>query len=120
MILVGRADEEELLNLAGARKGSMVTYFGYVRGDVDGRAVRGMRCTERENGHEIMENIEREIRERYPVENVILYHSVGDLKVGDLLAAVLISSVHRAEGFEACRYGIDRIKELEPVEREEY
>ncbi len=120
MILIGRADEDELLNLIGEKKGSIVSYFGYVREESNGRIVRGMMCRKREDSHQIMERIEREIRERFPVENVILYHTVGDVKVGGLLAAVLVSTVHRDEGFSACRYGIDRIKELEPVDREEY
>ncbi len=120
MILIGRANEEELLNLMGERKGSIVAYFGYVRDFAHGNKVRGMLVEERKDSREIMKKIEKEIRAKFPVENVILYHSIGDLKVGDLLAAVLISSIHRKEGFGACRYGIDRIKELEPVRREEF
>ena len=120
MILVGRADEEELLNFVGDKKGSVVSYFGYVREESDGKKVSGMVCREREDSRKIMGEIEREIREKFPVENIILYHSVGDISVGGLLAAVIVSTVHRDEGFKACRYGIDRIKELEPVERTEF
>lgn len=120
MILIGRANEEELLNLIGEKKGSMVAYFGYVRDFAHGRKVKGMRAEESDDSREVMKRIEDEIKSKYPVEKIILYHSIGNLRVGDLLAAVLISSVHRKEGFEACRYGIDRIKELEPVNREEF
>ena len=120
MILIGRAEEKELLEFVGEKKGSVVSYFGYVRENGEKENVRGMICREREDAREIMEWIEREIMEKFPVENVILYHSVGDVKTGGLLAAVIVSTVHREEGFEACRYGIDRIKELEPVLREEY
>ncbi len=120
MILVGKADEEELMNLVGERKGSIVAYFGYVREESNGRRVKGMVCEDRPNSREIMEGIEKEIRSRYPVENIILYHSVGELKVGDLLAAVIVSTVHRREGFEACRLGIDLIKKREPVSRTEF
>ena len=66
-----------------------------------------------------MRDIERELKEKFDIMDVILYHSVGKLKDGELLAGVVVSSVHREDGFVACRYGIDRIKELEPVEREE-
>ncbi len=120
MILVGRADEEELLNLVGEKKGSIVSYFGYVRAENEGKRVKGMVCTENPDARKIMEEIEEELRSRFPIENVILYHSVGELKVGDLLAAVIISTVHRREGFEACRMGIDLIKEREPVSRKEF
>ncbi len=119
MILIGKATEEELLNLIGERKGSVVAYFGYVRDFAHGQRVRAMIAIEKDNSRRILEKIEGEILEKFPVENIILYHSVGNLKVGELLAAVLVSSVHRKEGFEACRYGIDRIKEEEPIERRE-
>ncbi len=117
MIILGRAEETELLNMLGERRGSVVSYFGYVRSEAGGRKVSEMHCEMREESRSIMEEIERKIRARYPVEEVILYHSLGTLKPGELIAGVLVSSVHRAEGFEACRYGIDRIKELEPVKR---
>ncbi len=120
MILVGRADEEELLNLIPEKKGSLVTYFGYVREQANGKIVKGMLCKEKEDSHKIMEEIEKEIKKRFPIESIILYHSVGEMKVGELLAAVLVSTVHRKEGFEACRLGIDLIKEKEPVERIEF
>ena len=119
MILVGKADEEELMNLIGERKGSVVSYFGYVREENEGKNVVAMKCSENEKTRYVMEKIEKEIVSKFPVERVILYHSVGNLKSGDLLAAVVVSSVHRKDGFEACRYGIDKIKELEPVVREE-
>ena len=120
MILIGKASEEELMNLVGEKKGSVVAYLGYVRGKSKGKEVRGMICEEKPDSHIIMEDIEEKIRKRYPVKNIIIYHRVGKLKVGDLISAVIVSSVHRGEGFEACRMGIDLIKELEPVKRREF
>ncbi len=120
MILIGKASEEELMNFIGEKKGSVVAYFGYVRRESGGKEVRGMICEEKPDSHRMMEDIEEEIRRRYPVENIILYHMVGKLKVGELISAVIVSSVHRDEGFEACRMGIDLIKELEPVKRKEF
>ena len=120
MILVGRADEEELLNFIPEKKGSLVTYFGYVRDHANGKKVKRMQCKEKEDSRKIMEEIEKEIKGRFPVESLILYHSVGELKVEDLLAAVLVSTVHRKEGFEACRLGIELIKEREPLRRREF
>ncbi len=120
MILIGKSDEEELLNLISERKGSIVTYFGYVREFANGKKVEGMRCEEEKDSREIMQKIEDNIKSKFPVNEIILYHRLGELKPGELLTAVIISSVHRKEGFDACRYGIDRIKEEEPVRREEY
>ncbi len=120
MILLGNASERDLLELVNEKKGSIVAYFGYVRKIAHGKEVKKMLCTEKEDTRKIMEGIENEIKRKFPVEKVILYHTIGEVKVGALLAAVIISSVHRREGFEACQYGIDRIKKLEPVIREEH
>ena len=119
MILIGRTDEEELINLIGEKKGSIVAYFGYVRHESKGKEVREMICDEKPNSHTIMKEIEEKIKKKYSVRDIILYHSVGKLKVGDLISAVIVSTVHREEGFKACRMGIDMIKDLEPVERQE-
>ncbi len=120
MIILGKKSEKELLSLIDQNgSGSIVSYFGYVRGEVDGKKVSNMLCKEKENSEEIMEKIENEIKEKFPIIDVILYHSIGNLNVGELVSAVIVSSVHRAEGFKACKYGIDKIKELEPVERED-
>ncbi len=121
MILVGKSTESELMELLNKDGcGGIVTYFGYVREYNKGKKVSGIVCTKKEDTKEILEQIEREIREKFPVNDVILYHSLGDIKTGEFLAAVLVSAVHRKEGFEACMYGINRLKELEPVDREEY
>ena len=71
MILIGRAEERELLEFVGEKKGSVVSYFGYVREMGEKENVRGMISRERENAREIMEGIEREIREKFPVEETI-------------------------------------------------
>jgi len=120
MILLGKYQENELIKKIRKGFGSTVAYFGYVRDISDGRNVRYMVCGETQNSQSILKRIEEEIREKYPVKDVLLYHSIGKVDAGDLLAAVLVSTIHREEGFKACRYGIDRIKELEPVERDEF
>jgi molybdopterin synthase catalytic subunit len=117
MILIGNATEKDLLSFLREKRGSVVAYFGYVREFAHGQKVKSMIVKETENSRAIMRMIEREIKEKFPVNDIILYHATGERKIGELLAAVIISSVHRKEGFEACRYGIDRIKEEEPLER---
>ncbi len=120
MIIIGKKNESELLRLMSRKgAGSMVSYFGYVRGFVKDKAVAKMICRETGETRNKMEEIEAEIRDHFPVLNVLLYHSTGELRVGELVAAVLVSTVHREEGFKACRFGIDKIKELEPVKRED-
>jgi molybdopterin synthase catalytic subunit len=66
-----------------------------------------------------MAEIEAETRQRWPIGAMILEHRLGRLDIGDISVAVAISCPHRAQAFEACRYAIDRLKELAPIWKKE-
>ena len=66
-----------------------------------------------------MAEIEEEIRRRWPVGDVALVHRVGRLHVGEVSVAVAVSTPHRVEAFDACRYAIDTLKELVPIWKKE-
>jgi molybdopterin synthase catalytic subunit len=63
--------------------------------------------------------IERETRARWPVGEMVLIHRMGHLEVGAISVAVAVSCPHRAQAFEACRFAIDRLKELVPIWKKE-
>jgi molybdopterin synthase catalytic subunit len=63
--------------------------------------------------------IEAEVRRRWPVGEVALVHRVGSLGVGEVSVAVAVSSPHRADAFEACRFAIDTLKETVPIWKRE-
>jgi molybdopterin synthase catalytic subunit len=56
---------------------------------------------------------------KWPVKKVAMIHRYGDLKVGEVSVAVAVSSEHRGEAFEACRYAIDTIKRSLPLWKKE-
>jgi len=66
-----------------------------------------------------MKKIEAEVRARWPVKKVRMVHREGMLRVGEVSVVVAVSSAHRAEAFEACRYAIDRIKTTLPLWKRE-
>ena len=100
--------------------GAVVTFLGTVRDLTDGKvtvaldyeAYPGM-------AEKKMAEIERDTRERWPVGEIAIVHRLGHLDVGDVSVAVAVSCPHRAEAFEACRYAIDRLKELVPIWKKE-
>ncbi|MFO0863604.1 MAG: molybdenum cofactor biosynthesis protein MoaE [Gemmataceae bacterium] len=51
----------------------------------------------------------------------MLEHRLGHLEVGgkDISVAVAVSCPHRAQGVQACRHAIDRLKELAPIWKKE-
>jgi molybdopterin synthase catalytic subunit len=66
-----------------------------------------------------MAEIEADTRSRWPVAEMAMEHRLGRLGVGDVSVAVVVSCPHRAAAFEACRYAIDRLKELVPIWKRE-
>src|SRR5436190_1748142 len=66
-----------------------------------------------------MAEIEADTRRQWPVGDIVLEHRLGHLEVGDISVAVAVSCPHRAQAFEACRYAIDRLKELVPIWKKE-
>ena len=66
-----------------------------------------------------MAEIEKETRARWPVGAMVMEHRLGHLEVGDISVAVAVSCPHRGQAFEACRYAIDRLKELVPIWKKE-
>jgi len=63
--------------------------------------------------------IEAQVRQRWRVGNVVLVHRLGRLAVGDVSVAVAVSTTHRVEAFEACRFAVDALKELVPIWKKE-
>lgn len=100
--------------------GAVVTFLGTVRDLTDGRetvaldyeAYPGM-------AEKKLAEIEQETRARWPVGEMSLIHRLGHLEVGDVSVAVAVSCPHRGQAFEACRYAIDRLKEIVPLWKKE-
>ena len=67
----------------------------------------------------VMRQIAAEIRERWDVLDIAMYHRVGRLEIGEASVAVAVASAHRGEGIEACHYGIDRLKAIVPIWKKE-
>lgn len=60
-----------------------------------------------------------EMLERWSCTKVALLHRFGDLSVGEAAVVVAVSAPHRNEAFEACRHGIERIKQDIPIWKKE-
>lgn len=104
----------EIVNaLRSPETGAVVTYLGTVRAFAGGRPVERLRF---EVADPILqkglEEIEAEARRRFELREVFLVHRTGTLRVGEDILLVAISAAHRDPAFDACRYIIERIKEL--------
>jgi molybdopterin synthase catalytic subunit len=66
-----------------------------------------------------MQQIAEEIRDRWSIERIAMRHRVGRVDLGVASVAIAVASEHRAEGFAACQYAINRLKEIVPIWKKE-
>ncbi|MBN8705194.1 MAG: molybdenum cofactor biosynthesis protein MoaE [Bacteroidetes bacterium] len=61
-----------------------------------------------------------EARLKWKLEKIYVNHRKGELQIGDVAVIVAVSTVHRSEAFEACRYIIDELKHRAPIWKKEF
>lgn len=105
---------------ATSGSGCVVTYVGLIRDQSRGKSVLSVEY-EDTNGTaaDKLREIAEEIKRKWSVNNVVIYHRVGVLQVGDINLVVAIAAAHRTEGFAASQYAIDRFKEQLPTSKKE-
>jgi len=100
--------------------GGTVIFVGTIRRRNEGRMVESLEYeVYKEMAEKKMEEIESVVRAKWPVEKVTMVHRYGKLKVGEASVAVAVSSEHREEAFEACKFAIDTIKRSLPLWKRE-
>jgi len=103
--------------------GAVVVFLGVVRDNSEGRdGVRGITYEAyEEQARPRLAAVAVEARRRWPVvERLALLHRIGALDLSDASVAVIASSPHRPEAFEAARYCIDTLKETVPIWKREH
>src|SRR5947209_5192977 len=100
--------------------GGTCLFLGTVRDHSVAGDVTGL---DYESWDELAERRLREIADemdsRWEVRRVALLHRTGRIEIGEVSVAVACSAPHRAEAFEACRHGIERIKQDVPIWKKE-
>jgi molybdopterin synthase catalytic subunit len=119
---------QSAINTEGARRelqdlgaGGYVSFEGWVRDHNEGQEVTGL---EYEAFQELAvkegDRIVAEALRRFPVKHALCIHRVGPLGVGDMAVWVGVSSAHRGEAFDACRFIIDEVKHRVPIWKKEH
>jgi len=105
------------------QSGAVVVFLGVVRNQSEGRdGVRGITYEAyEEEAASRLGAVAAEARRRWPViERLALLHRVGDLALSEASVAVVASSPHRPEAFDAARFCIDTLKETVPIWKREH
>ena len=101
--------------------GAVVTFLGTVRVANAGRRVLHLDYEAFEPlALKTFRRILQEAAERWPGARLAVWHRTGRLRPGETSVVVAAASAHRADAFAACRYGIERVKQIAPIWKREY
>jgi molybdopterin synthase catalytic subunit len=101
--------------------GCVATYVGLIRDNSHGKAVKSVEYLDPDgSAKEKLQKLADEVRQKWEIENVSIFHRIGVLKVGDINLVAAVAAAHRGEGFAACQYIIDRFKSSLPTQKKEF
>ena len=112
--------DEALAAVADPGAGASCMFVGTVRDNSDAGEVTGLRYEAwDELADKRLRQIAEEIIQGWPVLRVALLHRTGELQIGEASVVVACSAPHRADAFEGCRHGIERLKQDVPIWKKE-
>jgi len=101
--------------------GALCVFHGVVRDHSRGRRVTHLEYEAYPPmAEKVLTQIGEEIAGRWPGARVAIVHRTGRLEVGETSVVIAVSSPHRAEAFEACRYAIEALKTRVPIWKKEF
>jgi len=107
--------------LKAPEQGAVVVFEGIVRDNLHGRKTRHLEYEAYEPmAIRKMEQIGREVKQKFPIDGLGMIHRLGRLEIGETSVAIIVAAAHRHAAFEACRYAIDRLKQIVPIWKKEY
>jgi len=101
--------------------GAIVTFAGIVRDNFNGKKVLRMKYEANiDMASDMISSLEEEIKDQFNITDIIIQHRIGMLELSEDSVFIAVSSPHRAEGFDACRYAIDNLKKSVPIWKKEF
>jgi molybdopterin synthase catalytic subunit len=107
--------------VSGPSTGGLATFTGLVRDHNAGRRVLWIDYEAHEAlARTVFARIGVEAQARWPGATVAIHHRIGTVAIGQASVVIAAASAHRAEAFSACRFAIERVKQIAPVWKHEH
>lgn len=101
--------------------GAVASFSGIVRNHNQGRRVRFLEYEAYEPlAVKALQRIVDEAAGAWPGTRLAMHHRVGRLEIGEASVVIAAASPHRADAFAACRYAIERVKQIVPIWKREH
>jgi molybdopterin synthase catalytic subunit len=101
--------------------GAVATFVGLVRDHNAGRRVLWLEYEAYAPlAVKAFEQIASEAAARWADARLLIHHRTGRIEIGEPSVLIAAASPHRAEAFAACRYAIERLKQIAPIWKHEH
>ncbi len=101
--------------------GAVDVFVGAVRNHHEGQSVQGITYDVHEAlAEKTFRDICLEAQNLWEGIKIYMSHYKGQLGIGGISVIIAVSSPHRAESFDACRYVIEELKKRAPVWKQEH
>jgi MoaE-MoaD fusion protein len=108
-------------NIKQGEDGAVVVFDGIVRNHTRGRRTLFLVYEAYpEMALRQMQDLAQQAITVHGVRQVAMVHRLGRLEVGETSVLIAVSSAHRAQAFEACRWLIDTLKKTVPIWKKEH
>lgn len=112
--------EEVMLELEDNSAGAVSIFIGNVRNrGRSGNVSEIYYESYSKMAEQKMREIENEAQTKWEIKKLVVFHRIGNIKVGETSIMIGVSSEHRQEAFEACKYVIDNVKTRVPIWKKE-
>ena len=107
--------------VTGPGCGAVTTFLGVVRAENGGRRVLWLDYEAYAPlAQRSFEAIAGEAAVRWPASRLAIHHRTGRLAIGQISVVIAAAAPHRSDAFAACRYAIERVKQIAPIWKHEH
>lgn len=114
------SDVVSRLNIS--ESGSLLFHFAVVKSLANEQATHttsAIRFKEAGNSEEELRNISDDLSQSYNLDDVLLIRRIGTVPVGEVISLVAVSASRSQDAFEACQYGLQRLKKMTTIKKQE-
>jgi molybdopterin synthase catalytic subunit len=99
--------------------GSVLFHYAVVKSRAGDKVSTGIRFERNGDMEAELAEISADIKGRWNVDDVLLVRRIGMLKIGDVISLVAVSAPASNDAFEACRFGLERLKKMVSLRKTE-
>lgn len=96
--------------------GAFIAFEGWVRHENEGKKVLNLTYEAHVSmAEKEIRKITQEAKQKFEIEEVLVSHRIGKLKIGDIAVWIGVTGAHRNPCYEASKYVIDELKQRVPI-----